>query len=112
MQGELARRVAQSMTPVVRSIELRRARITSFEDLDAYGMTLRGVELMHRLSRDDFMLARKAFETAIELPREVRDRFSRLAAESNQKQRKIESADELDFETFRQRYLAPNLLRV
>jgi tetratricopeptide (TPR) repeat protein len=50
----------------VRSIELRRARITSFDDLDAYGMTLRGVELMHRLSRDDFMLARKAFETAIE----------------------------------------------
>jgi TolB-like protein/class 3 adenylate cyclase/CRP-like cAMP-binding protein/Tfp pilus assembly protein PilF len=66
MQGELARRVAQSMTPVVRSIELRRARITSFEDLDAYGMTLRGVELMHRLSPEDFMLARKAFETAIE----------------------------------------------
>lgn len=66
MQGELARKVAQSMTPVVRSIELRRARITSFEDLDAYGMTLRGVELMHRLSAEDFMQARQAFETAIE----------------------------------------------
>jgi hypothetical protein len=66
MQAELARKVAQSMTPVVRSIELRRARITSFDDLDAYGMTLRGVELMHRLSRDDFMLARQAFDKAIE----------------------------------------------
>jgi TolB-like protein/class 3 adenylate cyclase/CRP-like cAMP-binding protein len=66
MQGELARKVAQSMTPVVRSIELRRARITSFDDLDAYGMTLRGVELMHRLSPEDFMQARQAFETAIE----------------------------------------------
>ena len=66
MQGELARKVAQSMAPVVRSIELRRARITSFEDLDAYGMTLRGVELMHRLSPEDFMLARQAFATAIE----------------------------------------------
>jgi TolB-like protein/class 3 adenylate cyclase/Tfp pilus assembly protein PilF len=66
MQGELARKVAQSMTPVVRSIELRRARITSFDDLDAYGMTLRGVELMHRLSPEDFMLARQAFQTAIE----------------------------------------------
>ena len=65
MQGELARKVAQSMAPVVRSIELRRARITSFEDLDAYGMTLRGVELMHRLSREDFLAARQAFETAI-----------------------------------------------
>lgn len=66
MQGELARKVAQSMTPVVRSIELRRARITSFDDLDAYGMTLRGVELMHRLSREDFFAARQAFQTAIE----------------------------------------------
>src|SRR5438105_1680663 len=50
MQGELARKVVQSVTPVVRSIELRRARITSFDELDAYGMTLRGVELMHRQS--------------------------------------------------------------
>jgi TolB-like protein/class 3 adenylate cyclase len=66
MQGELARKVVQSVAPVVRSIELRRARITSFEELDAYGITLRGVELMHRLSREDFLLARKAFQTAIE----------------------------------------------
>jgi tetratricopeptide (TPR) repeat protein len=50
----------------VRSIELRRARITSFEELDAYGITLRGVELMYRLSREDFLSARGAFETAIE----------------------------------------------
>jgi glutamate--cysteine ligase len=54
----------------------------------------------------------KAMLQHVELPREVRDRFSRLAAESIQKQREIEAADELDFETFRQRYLAPNLLRV
>src|SRR6267378_1267702 len=65
MQGELARKVVQSVTPVVRSIELRRARITSFEELDAYGMTLRGIELMHRQSRDDFFAARQAFQTAI-----------------------------------------------
>jgi glutamate--cysteine ligase len=54
----------------------------------------------------------KAMLQHAELPREVRDRFSRLAAESNQKQREIESADELDFETFRQRYLAADKLRV
>ena len=65
MQGELARKVAQSMTPVVRSIELHRARITNFDQLDAYGITLRGVELMHRLAREDFLAARQAFETAI-----------------------------------------------
>jgi adenylate cyclase len=66
MQAELARKLAASVAPFVRSIELRRARITSFEQLDAYGITLRGVELMHRLSQEDFLLARSAFETAIE----------------------------------------------
>jgi TolB-like protein/class 3 adenylate cyclase/Tfp pilus assembly protein PilF len=65
MQGELARKVAQSMAPVVRSIELHRARITNFDQLDAYGITLRGVELMHRLAREDFLAARQAFDTAI-----------------------------------------------
>jgi adenylate cyclase len=65
MQGELARKVVHSVAPFVRSLELRRARITSFEQLDAYAMTLRGVELMHRLSREDFLEARSAFETAI-----------------------------------------------
>ena len=47
-----------------------------------------------------------------ELPREVRERFARLAQESILKQRELETADHLDFETFRQRYLAADLLRV
>jgi glutamate--cysteine ligase len=54
----------------------------------------------------------KAMLQHIELPREVRERFARLAGESIQKQRELEAADEVDFETFRQRYLAPDLLRV
>jgi TolB-like protein/class 3 adenylate cyclase/Tfp pilus assembly protein PilF len=66
MQGQIARKVVGSVAPVMRSIELHRARITSFEALDAYGMTLRGVELMHRLAPDDFNAAREAFATAIE----------------------------------------------
>jgi adenylate cyclase len=65
MQGELARKVVQSLAPFVRSLELKRARIMNLEQLDAYSMTLRGVELMHRLSPEDFMQARTAFETAI-----------------------------------------------
>jgi TolB-like protein/class 3 adenylate cyclase/Flp pilus assembly protein TadD len=66
MQGELARKVVQSVAPFVRSLELQRARITNFDQLDAYAITLRGVELMHRLAREDFLQARTAFETAIE----------------------------------------------
>ena len=54
----------------------------------------------------------KAMLQHLELPREVRERFSRLAAESLQKQRELEGSDNVDFETFRQRYLAPDLLRV
>jgi len=65
MQEELARAVVNSVAPFVRSFELRRARITNLEQLDAYAMTLRGIDLMHRMSRDDFLSARVAFETAI-----------------------------------------------
>jgi len=54
----------------------------------------------------------KATLQHLELPREVREHFARLAAESLQAQRELEEADELDFETFRQRYLAHDLLRV
>ncbi len=65
LQGELARKVVHSVAPFVRSLELQRARITNFDQLDAYAITLRGVELMHRLAREDFMQARTAFDTAI-----------------------------------------------
>ncbi|HYR33517.1 MAG TPA: glutamate--cysteine ligase, partial [Burkholderiales bacterium] len=52
----------------------------------------------------------KAMLQHLEFPREVRERFSRLASESLLKQRELEAADEIDFETFRQRYLAHDLL--
>jgi glutamate--cysteine ligase len=54
----------------------------------------------------------KATLKALELPREVRERFSRLADESLEQQRELEHADQVDFETFRQRYLAHDSLRV
>jgi adenylate cyclase len=66
MQGELARKVVRSVAPFVRSLELQRARITNFDQLDAYAITLRGVELMHRLAPEDFLQARNAFDTAIQ----------------------------------------------
>ena len=46
------------------------------------------------------------------LPREVEAHFARLAAESLAEQREIEAADTVPFETFRQRYLAPELLKL
>ena len=47
----------------------------------------------------------------IPMKAEVEERFARLANESIQKQRKIEALDRIDFETYRQRYLNPELLR-
>jgi glutamate--cysteine ligase len=78
--------------------------------------------MLHAMSRNHdnsfvrFVLVESALHKAmlqhLEWPREVREHFARLAAESLQKQRELEAADEVDFETFRQRYLAHDLLRV
>lgn len=54
----------------------------------------------------------KAALKTLELPREARERFARLADASLMEQREIEQADAFDFETFRSRYLAPESLRV
>jgi glutamate--cysteine ligase len=47
----------------------------------------------------------------IPLKPEVEERFARLAEESIAKQKKIEASDRVDFETYRQRYLNPELLQ-
>ena len=54
----------------------------------------------------------KAALQKLELPKPVREHFTQLASESLVKQRDLEASDQVDFETFRQRYLAADLLRV
>jgi glutamate--cysteine ligase len=46
------------------------------------------------------------------LPAEVEARFARLAEESIRKQQENEAAERVDFETYRQKYLSPESLRV
>ncbi len=46
------------------------------------------------------------------LSAEIEARFTHLAEDSIAKQREIEAADKVDFETYRQRYLSPESLRV
>jgi tetratricopeptide (TPR) repeat protein len=65
LQGELARKVAYSVAPFVRSLELRRRALPVSASSMRTLMTLRGIELMHRLEHEEFMQARAAFETAI-----------------------------------------------
>jgi glutamate--cysteine ligase len=56
-------------------------------------------------------LSHRATLLGIPLKPDVEERFARLARESLEKQRKMEASDKVDFETYRQRYLNPELLR-
>ena len=56
-------------------------------------------------------LAHRGTLMGIPLQAAVEERFGALARESLEKQKKIELADRVDFETYRQRYLNPELLR-
>ena len=45
------------------------------------------------------------------LPPETKSRFAAMAAESLEEQRRIEAADTMPFEIYRQQYLSPDRLR-
>ena len=53
---------------------------------------------------------RRALE-ALPFAAELQQRFAHLAEESLAEQRRVEAADDVPFETYRQRYLAPEQLR-
>jgi len=55
-------------------------------------------------------LAHHGTLAGIPLKPATEERFAQLARESTEKQRKIEASDRIDFETYRQRYLNPELL--
>jgi len=65
MQEELARLVVRSVAPFIRKLELRRARMMNDEQREAYALTMLGIDLMHRMSKEDFLSARSAFQRAI-----------------------------------------------
>ena len=56
-------------------------------------------------------LSHRSTLLGIPMKAEVEERFARLASESIEKQKKIEASDRVDFETYRQRYLNPELLQ-
>jgi len=64
MLADLARMIVARVAPFVRSVELQRARITSIEQLDAFGLLLRGIELMHRASPGEFSSARQVLQAS------------------------------------------------
>src|SRR5687767_1565550 len=66
MQADFARRIVVRVAPFVRSVELQRARITRFDQLDALGLLMRGIELMHKASAEDFRHAQQVLEASIQ----------------------------------------------
>lgn len=65
MQEHLARAVVKNVAPFIRDLELRRARLMNDDQREAYALTLLAVDLMHRMSKDDFLSARTALQRAI-----------------------------------------------
>ncbi|MCU0765164.1 MAG: glutamate--cysteine ligase [Burkholderiaceae bacterium] len=90
-----------------------RAALRDFDALPS-ARVLREAESSHGKSFPDFALARSAANRrallAQPLPAEAAARYARAAAESQREQRRREAADDMPFETFRQRYLAQDLM--
>jgi class 3 adenylate cyclase/TolB-like protein len=67
LQDRLTERILQTIAPHIRHAELRRARNKRTENLDAYEYMLRGLDLLYRLSENEFEQARRMFELSIDL---------------------------------------------
>lgn len=64
--SRLAQTVVAAIVEIVRERELHSARTGNVHQLDAYGLTLRGFDLMHCPSQEQFLLAKPVLEMAIE----------------------------------------------
>jgi adenylate cyclase len=67
LQDRLSERTVTTLAPHVRDAEIRRTLRKRPENLDAYDYTLRGLDALYRLRRQEFDRAREMFERAIAL---------------------------------------------
>ena len=67
LQDRVSERTITTIAPHVRDAEVRRAFRKRPENLDAYDFTLRGLDLLYHLHRDEFERAREMFDRAITL---------------------------------------------
>jgi adenylate cyclase len=65
LQDKLAQRTVTTIAPSVQEAEMRRATAKRPENLNAYDLMLRGLDLLYRLRRSDFDRAREMFEKSI-----------------------------------------------
>jgi adenylate cyclase len=67
LQDRVSEKTITTIAPHVREAEMRRAFGKRPESLDAYDLTLRGLDLLYRLGREEFERARGMFNQAIAL---------------------------------------------
>jgi adenylate cyclase len=67
LQDQIASQIVAIIAPHVRDAELKRVRRKRPENLDAYDLVLRAIDLMYRLNLDDFKAARQLLAQAIDL---------------------------------------------
>ena len=67
LQDQIASQIVSIIAPHIRDAELRRVRRKRPENLDAYDLVLRAIDLMYRLNLDDFKAARALLSQAIDL---------------------------------------------
>ena len=67
LQDQLAERTVTTIAPHVQNAEIRRALRTRPENLDAYDLMLRGLDLLYQPDRERFERARTMFDQAIAL---------------------------------------------
>ena len=67
LQDRVSERALTTIAPYVRDEEMRRVFQKRPESLDAYGFSLRGLDLLYRLNRDEFERAREMFDKSIAL---------------------------------------------
>lgn len=67
LQDRVSERTLTTLAPHVRDAEMRRVLQKRPESLDAYDFTLRGLDLLYRLQREEFDRAREMFDRAIAL---------------------------------------------
>jgi adenylate cyclase len=79
LQDEIATRVVATIAPQVRERELRRVLSKHPESLDAYDLTLQGLDLLYRLDYDSFSRARGLFQQAISLDPEYAAAYAHAA---------------------------------
>ena len=124
--AEWGRRLLEEREPIAAALDRAHAGSAYRDTLEAAGAAIadpaktRSARMLAEIARSSdksyvgFSLAQSARHRSalqdLRLPSDVEARYARMAEESLAAQRRIEAADRVPFETYRQQYLSKDLL--